>query len=592
MNRNLKSLFFLPFFILSIFVVNFSAQAQPKEQLEFSLDVNSRAYPLPKIYRPNMDLSGRGFHRDPAWPQSLAAREVLGLWQKDIGYQGFYRVQYNLWEIAQLDKDKKAQGVLLSNYESVIKSVNDQGGVVILDLFGTPAGLGRVLDKNSPPQNLKLFKQLVKNTIRNLSCEKKYNIWYEVWNAPDIDDFFLGKRAEYFNLYRCVAEAVKELKRETKIHIRLGGPGSSCWFQNLDANTIFTPEKSLIYELIKYCYSYKLPLDFISWHAYSSDPGLEENQNTVYGNSVVGLIRDWAEYFHFDRATPLIIDEWNFDRNVNLTQDRADKSYITASFIPSRLKSMSAAGLDNQIYFALEDFQIDKEGINRNLGVFAFDAERTAYKGSAKASYNVFRMLAGLEDYLLDAKIEDEFIGIIPTKSKDALALLVYNYIDPDIAVNYISRNIVNLGASPRKVLLNIIKSDRFEKILSKSLDLSTLRLDDSVRGILSKAVELDTLAKKFISTDRKLKLSFKGLKEVYAYSRYMVSGSCAFDCDFSPVEEKELDFDQPQPLDLDLTPYSVQLLVFKKKPAAALAPAPSSATTTAAETARNAEGK
>ncbi len=564
MARNIKVLFFLISFIFCCFQA--SLLAQSKEQLEIEVDANSKTTALPAIYQPNIDLSGQDFNRDASWPQTLAAKEVLESWQKDIGFKGFYRLQYNLWEISQLEKDKTALNALLNNYETLIKSINDAGGVVILDFFGTPAGMGNVLDKNSPPHNLTAYKQLVKATIRNLSCDKKYNIWYEIWSAPDLDDFFLGKRGEYFNMYRMVAEAVKELRQETKVNIRLGGPGSSCWFQNLESNTIFTPERSLIYELIKYCYSYRLPLDFICWHAYSSDPAADK-QDTVYNKSVVSLIRDWMEYFRFDRNTPLIIDEWNFDRDTNLAPERAEKAYITASYIPSRLKGMAGEGLDYQTYFALEDFHVLKEGVNRNLGVFSFDAERSNYKGSAKASYNVFRMLGLLGGNLLDVKFDDDFVGIIPTKSEDALILLIYNYIDPEIAVNHISRNIVYLNSAERKVLLNIIKSDRLDKILSGALSLDSLRMDSKVRGVFNSAMEMYTLAKKFSSTNRKVKLSVKGYKEIYLYSRYVVSAPCSFDCAFKPAEEKEIDFSQPVAIDLDLAPYSVQMLIFKKKP-------------------------
>src|SRR3989338_7088643 len=130
--------------------------------LELSLDVNSSTVPLPKIFKPNIDLSGRGFNRDSLWPQELAAKDLLAIWQKDIGFNGFYRLQYNLWEIDQLSKNRQLQNKLLSNYESVIKNISDNGGTVILDLFGTPAGMGKVLDKNSPPADIREFKSLVK----------------------------------------------------------------------------------------------------------------------------------------------------------------------------------------------------------------------------------------------------------------------------------------------------------------------------------------------------------------------------------------------------------------------------------------------
>ncbi len=336
------ALFFTSYELL---VASCESFAQQADDLEFTLDANSPTVPLPKTFKPSIDLSGRGFHRQTSWPQGLAAPEVLDTWAKDIGFSGVYRLQYNLWEINQLAKDKDAQDKLLNNYENIIKKITEAGGIVILDIFSTPAGLGQALDKKSPPWDFRAFKELIKNQIRDLSCNKRYNIWYEVWSAPDLDDFFLGRKQEYLNLYRAVAEAAKELSVENKVYIPVGGPATSWWFQNFDANTILTSERSLIYELIQFSYRHHLPLDFVSWHAYSTDPKTEK-ETTIYKKTGMALLRDWLSYFNFDRNTPLIIDEWNYDTNANVLPERKEKSYISASYIPSRIKNMDEAGID------------------------------------------------------------------------------------------------------------------------------------------------------------------------------------------------------------------------------------------------------
>ncbi|MDP2831010.1 MAG: hypothetical protein Q8O02_02020, partial [Candidatus Omnitrophota bacterium] len=450
-----------------VFFLSFSLAAsfaQIPEELEFSLDLNSPVVSLPHIYKPSVDLSGRGKQRDLTSPQTLASTDALAAWQADLGFRNFYRIQYNLWEIQRLVNDQASYQKLLSNYEEIIKKISDSGGTVILDLFGTPDGLGAVLDKNSAPHNLKIYKELVKNTMRKFSCEKKYNIWYEVWNAPDLGDFFLGGRSEYFNLYRAIGEAVNELRRETKIHIPLGGPSVSAWFRNIEPNNILSPERGLIYELIKYCYNYRLPLDFISWHAYSSDPA-EEKQDTIYKKPFVELIREWLTYFKFNSNIPLLVDEWSFDGSANILAERAKFAHISASYIPVRLKNMYEAGIDYQTYFCLEDFGDNQVGAIRNLGIFSFDPARPENKGYAKANYNVWRMFGALGQDLFTAKFSDEFVGVISTKSRDYFAVLIYNYIDPQAAMNYISHNIVYLNSAEQKAILSIVKSDRMKKI-------------------------------------------------------------------------------------------------------------------------------
>ena len=554
------------FLIFFLFLGYRASLAQISEELEFNLDLSSPVVNLPKIYKPSVDLSGRGKRHDPALPQTLAATDALIAWQTDLGFRNFYRIQYNLWEVQQLAKDKDAYFKLLSSYEEIIKKISDSGGTVILDLFGTPNGLGVVLDKNSAPHNLKTYKELVKDTIRKFSCEKKYNIWYEVWNAPDIGDFFLGGRSEYFNLYRVIGEAVNELRRETKVYIPLGGPSVSAWFRNIEPNSILTPEGSLIYELIKYCYNYRLPLDFISWHAYSSDL-TEEKQVTIYNKPFIELIREWLTYFKFNRNMPLLVDEWNFDGTANNLTARGKNAHISASYIPGRLKNMQEAGVDYQTYFCLEDFGDNKVGSIRNLGLFSFNFDRPENKGYAKANYNVWRMLDLLGQDLFKSNFSDEFVGVIPTKARGYFAVLIYNYIDPQAAMNYISQNIVYLNSTEQKAILGIIKSDRMKKILDGQLSLATLRLSDKTKSLLNRAMELNSLANKFSTLNRKIKISLKGEKDTYSLNKYVVDSNCSRDCEFKPTVQKEVDLNQGYVETLDLSPYSVQLLVFKKQP-------------------------
>lgn len=540
--------------------------AQPAEDLEFSLDAESKTVPLPKVMKAGADLSGRGFSRQSAWPQGLAAPEVLGIWERDIGFTGIYRLQYNLWELSQI-KEKEVKARLLGNYEGIIQKISEAGGIVIVDIFGTPAGLGKALDSKSPPWDLKGFKALIKEQIRTLSCVKRYNVWYELWSAPDLDEFFLGGRQEYLNMYRAIGECINELEEEYRIHIPLGGPSTSAWFQSLDGNNIATAERSMIYDLIKFAARYRLPLDFISWHAYSTDPKAEQAA-TTYNKSGPALIREWLSYFKLDRNTPLIVDEWNYDTSANVLPERQEKSFIAASYIPARIKNMYASGIDYQTYFSLEDFQGNKEGVVRNVGLFGFEGEYSEYRGFPKSTYNVMRMLSGLgqEMFVSGGDLNNEFVSAIATKGRDYIALLVFNYIDPDIASNYISRNIGTLSASERRILLHIIGSGNFSKLLDKSLDIAKIRATNRVKALLKKAVDLNAQAAGFKDAPRNLRINIKNLKGEYLYSRYTVDSSCSSNCKFQPADEKEISGAEAYQETLSLKPYSVNMLVLRQK--------------------------
>ncbi len=564
-------------------------------ELEFNLDASANTVAMPKIFRPSVDLSGRGFNEDRSWPQELAAPRVIGAWGNEIGFKGLYRLQYNLWGISNLAKDKAAQEKMLSNYDEIIKKISDAGGTVILDIFSTPPGLGKVLDKKSSPWDFKAFKELVKGHIRQFSCNKKYNIWYEVWSAPDLDGFFLGRKQEYLDLYKAVAEGIKELEAETKMHIAVGGPSASWWFQNFDGNTIITPEKSLIYELLKFCSQNKLPLDFISWHAYSTDPNTEEEM-TAYNKTPAALIREWLTYFNFSKDTPLLVSEWNYDRGNNVLSERKETSFICSSYIVSRIARMYKSGIDAQLFFSLEDFQGNQEGVMRNVGVFWFEPSAEGYNGGHKSMYNVFKMLNMLgENMVAPAPVKptdkpaDEFVKTILTKDKDYIAVVIYNYIDSEISTNYLTRNIAVLNNAERQALLELLKQDAFQRMTRKELDeahANAYNKYGKVHGLLKRAKELNDLATKNMFCSRNIKLTIKNLfavkaseqpqadavaagipVEKYLYQRYTVDSACSINCEFVPAEEKEISLAGMFQQSLTINPYSVNLIILRKKP-------------------------
>lgn len=561
---------FVFFFVVLIFVIfNWifvcpSIFAQDNG-IDFSLDIASKTKATPYLLqKPGIDLSGRGFHNDPTWPQNLSYPEVIDSLDQLLDLQGgIFRIQFDLWEFSELAKNKQMQAAFLENYSTVIKNINATGGTVILNLYGMPPGLGKVLDKKSSPWDIKAFKALVKDIIRYLSCQKGYDIWYEVWSAPDRDNYFLGQRKEYLNIYQAVAEGVRELERETNRNIPVGAPGVSWWFQNLEGNTIFYPERSLIYEVIRFSAQRRLPLDFISWYAYTSDP-LAESEVTRYRKIVPELIREWLSYFGLDSTIPLIISEWNYDAGLNFDSKRGWESHIAASFIPSRIKNMLKAGIDYQIFFCLEDFKNNKQGVDRNIGLFWFEPDYVKYIGGPKSMFNVIRMLSmlGSEMYLA-SRLDNEFVGIIATKTKTGIALLMFNYIDPEIVRNYLSRHLAELHPKHARILVNLINSDRWERILNKEIDLKSLRLHKRIRAKIEEAILLNDKLKPLTTQAENINLTLTNLNTGgYAYKKYIVDKICRLDCAFAPSEEKEIKGITTYKETVSLKPYSVVLVM------------------------------
>jgi hypothetical protein len=260
------------------------------------------------------------------------------------------------------------------------------------------------------------------------------------------------------------------------------------------------------------------------------------------------------------------VDEWNYDRSANVLPDRQERSNVAASYIPSRIKNMYEAGINYQLYFSLEDFQNNSEGVVRNTGIFWLGPDAPAYKGGPKSMYNVFKMLSLLGNDMFSSSLKSngEFVGVIATKSQEAIIILIYNYTDPDIVMGYLTKNIASLNNAERRILLNLVKTNKLQMLAQHKLDIATLRLSHRLKSLLKKATELNDKALKFSTEPRNLRINIKNLKENYLYQRYSI---CNQYCAFLPTEEKRLDAPDLYQETLTVSPYSVQIILLKKRP-------------------------
>lgn len=127
----------------------------------------------------------------------------------------------------------------------------------------------------TPPKDYKKWSDLIKNLVQHFT--KRYGAaevktWYfEVWNEPNLSPgFWTGTQQDYFKLYKYTAEAIKSVNE----HYRVGGPAT--------AGAAWIPQ------MITYCHQNKVPIDFISTHAYGVNQGFLDE----YGNAGTILSKD------------------------------------------------------------------------------------------------------------------------------------------------------------------------------------------------------------------------------------------------------------------------------------------------------------
>jgi hypothetical protein len=122
-----------------------------------------------------------------------------------------------------------------------------------------------------PPADLEKWAAIGLGVIRHYnqgwSGGFRHNIEYwEIWNEPDVRPaMWTGSDEEYFRLYEVTSKAIKSAFPEVKV----GGPalgGTGQWTgEKFQPAPFFT-------KFLEYCAKHSAPLDFFSWHCYTSQP--------------------------------------------------------------------------------------------------------------------------------------------------------------------------------------------------------------------------------------------------------------------------------------------------------------------------------
>jgi xylan 1,4-beta-xylosidase len=263
----------------------------------------------------------------------------------------------------------------------------------------------------SPPRSMERWDELVKSFAQHLV--DRYGIdevsqWYfEVWNEPNID-FWGGipRERSYFDLYAHTASDLKSINPR----IRVGGPA--------------TAAIAWISDFIRYTTDNKVPVDFISTHAYADDTTLD-----LFGKND-DIPMDEREYRAVSKVhdeikaspkpdLPFFLTEWN----VQGQRESRDTIFVGPA-LANTIRQCD--GLVNMMSFWTFSDVFEEGGpiAKPFVGMFGLRAEG----GINKPSYYAY----GLLHQLGDARIANPSKDVIVTKTRDGrLAVVAWNLVDP-----------------------------------------------------------------------------------------------------------------------------------------------------------------
>ena len=263
----------------------------------------------------------------------------------------------------------------------------------------------------SPPRSMERWDDLIKHFAQHLV--DRYGIdevsqWYfEVWNEPNID-FWGGipRERSYFDLYAHTASDLKSISPR----IRVGGPA--------------TAAIAWISDFIRYTTDHKVPVDFVSTHAYADDTTLD-----LFGKNE-DIPMDEREYRAVSKVhdeikaspkpdLPFFLTEWN----VQGQRESRDTTFVGPA-LANTIRQCD--GLVNMISFWTFSDVFEEGGpiAKPFVGMFGLRAEG----GINKPSYYAYGLLHQLGDERIASPSKD----LIVTKTRDGgLAIAAWNLVDP-----------------------------------------------------------------------------------------------------------------------------------------------------------------
>jgi xylan 1,4-beta-xylosidase len=356
---------------------------------------SAEAGPLPHVWEECVGSDRAVVGMREQWLNDLAlVKKTTGM--KSVRFHGLFNDEMGVWPSGPQPN--------FLYVDVVFDAMLDRGLKPFVELSFMPAHLASgtktifwYRGNTTPPKDMAEWGQLVGGLARH--CVDRYGIneiatWnFEVWNEPNII-FWAGSKAEYFELYRQSAAALKAVDKR----LRVGGPS--------------TAQAAWVGDLLEYCSAQQVPIDFVSSHIYPDDP-----QKTVFGEGV---------HYSFEEVIPRALEKMK--REIASSKIPSVPLYITEwasqnpAFIAHTIKS--TIGLADILSYwtfdnVFEELGVPRTFLNNSFGLLGM-------RGVPRPSWHTFTLLHQLGDVCLGS--DDG--PILPTRRKDgSLAILAWNLI-------------------------------------------------------------------------------------------------------------------------------------------------------------------
>jgi xylan 1,4-beta-xylosidase len=292
----------------------------------------------------------------------------------------------------------------------------------------------------SPPSDYRkwatLIRKLVSHWVERYGVSEVREWFFEVWNEPNLANFWKAGQRDYFRLYRETAAAVKGVDSE----LRVGGPATA-------NNEWITP-------FLDHCRREKVPVDFVSTHHYPTDAFGKESTDTLTQLAQFhrdAMKKETAAVRGEAHNLPLYYTEWNCSSN---PRDPLHDEPFSAAFAIRII--MDSEGLaEGYSFWTFSD--IFEENYFPSVPYHGGFGLLNLY-GVPKPVYRAFQLLHQMGNERLDVEGRHSTVDLWVLRSERAATLLITNLSMPKHAVQTEQVEIVLSGAPlPRRAWLERI---------------------------------------------------------------------------------------------------------------------------------------
>ncbi len=288
------------------------------EAAHIQVDFSQRLGPLNIDH---MALGQGGLSDDPMWADRIP--EVRALRPKFIRL--FLQEYFNLLP----EPGREHFETLDRSVDTIVRA----GAQPLMCICFKPKLLFPKIDQDAvEPSNYTAWENLIFRLVKHYRDRNTGLKYWELANEPDIGEDggcpYRFKPDSYVRYYQHTSSAILRADPEA----RVGGPA------------LASSRSAILPALLSFCESNQVPLHFVSWHIYSSDP--QAIGHTV--EHVHDLLKQ-----HPTLNPETILDEWNMD----LTNPPLDPRFQPC-FVCETVWHMKEAGLDYSCYYHIRDWYV------------------------------------------------------------------------------------------------------------------------------------------------------------------------------------------------------------------------------------------